>query len=124
MPSQFDTDYADAVLPGLLEVHGSAATYTPAGGSPVSLRAMTGPIELVEADVVEGIQEHQTRTITISIDPAGEYGGVAAPAIHDTVQIDSVDWDVAKVSMGRESAALSLVREPSVEKARPNFRQR
>ena len=124
MSSLFDTDYAAAVLPALLEVHGSAAIYTPAGGSPVSLTGLTGPVELVEADVLEGLQEQQTRTLTISIDAGGDYGGIAAPAIHDTVQIDSVDWDVAEVAPGHATVTLTLVRHPSVEKSRPNFRQR
>lgn len=123
MPSLFDIDYAAAVLRGLLAAHGTTAIYTPAGGAPVSVIGMVSPVELVEEETAEGTQEAETTTLTITTDPNSPYGGVAAPAIRDTVQIDSVDWDVDEVATGRGSAILKLVRDPSVEKSRPNFRQ-
>ena len=102
--SAFDQAMA-AVADGLMAVNGDETVtvrYLDPPNDPVTVTAILGDIETRE---IEG-ERQRTRTVTITTDPTGDYGGVANPGTHATVEIDGVEWPIEAV----EDRTASLVR--------------
>jgi len=117
--------FAESALPSLLDTLGDSITYTPAGGDDVSLTAVVGQEERGELEVEHGRRLRREREVTIATDPDGPYGGVAAPALNDTVTIDSESWAVESISSKADGVAtLLVVRFGDVERSQEGYRRR
>ena len=118
--SQFDTDFAEAGRPLLLEQLGDPITYTPPGGDPVSIElAIVGADEADEADEFDGRRKRRTRMVT------GSVADVARPLLSGTFEIDSETWAVESVeACGATMWRVRVVRTGSIEKTRRGYRQR
>lgn len=115
----------EMALPAMFEHQGTAGvTYTPEGGSGVSLTAVLWPEELVEEQYADGTRLLRRRDALISRDPAGEYGGVASPEVHDTLTIGGELWNVQEFAkQTSEFTILRLTSGPIAERAHPAFRR-
>ncbi len=92
------------------ERKGTAITYTASSAGALSLTAIVKP----ERGQQEEDGEHAntlapiTREITISKDPAGEFGGVAAPRIDAKFTVGSEDWAIQSTVSESESLTTLL----------------
>jgi hypothetical protein len=96
--SNISDDAAAILVPDAFEHLGESATYTAAGGSPVDLQYI--PDGLVDSDhqlVSTGVVAGISRAVKITNDAAGDYGGVAAPAVGDAITIGSTVYGVVQV---------------------------
>ena len=125
--SRLDDIMAVVGVPLLLEQlgDGTPITYTPAGGSPVSLTAIVGPERHEpDDDDEEGRSLLRVREVSFATDPAGEYGGVAAPAVNATVTIGGEVWPVKEiVSVGGGLATVRVALRGAVEHSRAGYRR-
>ena len=113
--SRLDTQFAASGLPVLFEQLGTAGVIcTPAGGDPVTLRAIVGE-EVIEVEEGErGKERVRRREIKITRNPGGPFGGVATPQPTMTVTIDGELWEVEDgepgIALTAGVAVLPLVR--------------
>jgi|GEM_PF-6862857 len=124
MTSRFEDDFA-AGLGDLFFHLGESATYTPAGGDPVTLWAIPEREMAEEEPGSDGRRRRRVRGAKILTDPDdADYGGVAEPAENATMTIGGTEYAVQSVEAGVGFARLGLVRIGSVESGRPQYRQR
>ena len=121
--SAFDTTYADCALPQLMDQLGRAITYDPADGDKVELTAIVGQITTEEQAGERGGKKVQIRTVIITTDADGIYGGVAAPRQNEELIIDGDRWAVeAQPTVSASAARLRVVRIGSRERSRDGYR--
>lgn len=105
----FDEIFAESADVAI-SIKGTAITYTEPGESAVSLTAIVKPEQGQPEE--DGVHANTlapiTREITISKDPAGEFGGVAAPRMDAKFTVGSDDWAIE--SIVSESASLTTLR--------------
>ena len=125
MASQFDTDFATLGLPSLLQRAGQSITYDPAVGADVALTAVIVGEKVTEESDRLGTVKVRMQQVIICVDPASDFGGVAAPALNDRVTISSESWSVKGIlRLSGAFAKLDLVRPQRVEVARDSHRSR
>jgi len=79
---------------------GISATYTPGAGDGVSLTVVEcDPEAAADTAGGDGIYRAYERAVEMDMDPSAEHGGVAAPALNDTITIGSTTYAVAKVQV-------------------------
>ena len=125
MASEFDELMSELGVPVLMDhlADADSITYTDGGGA-VTLKAILYDEEAEEVETIDGLVRRIVREITITTDPAGEWGGVAAPKLAATVTIDSVEYAVEAIARRSDNlATLRLVRRSGVEVTRPNYRR-
>ena len=99
-------------------------TYTPKGGNAAALAAIVGNEVATEEVHDTGRRRVLRRTLTITTDPSGTYGGVAAPALNATVTVDTVSYAVESVKpLGRDSFDVVVVRHEPMEVSRRDYRR-
>jgi len=108
----------------LMHQRGQSATYSPAGGTPVTLTAILGDERTEEDDEFDGRRSRQVRSATIAKDPNCEWGGVAAPATNATMTADGVIYAVRSIESETESlVTLALQRKTQIERSRQRYRR-
>lgn len=124
MPSSFDTEFAAGALPDLLAVHGRQVTYTTAAGSASTIYGRFHENVSTTRDDTDGREVLRTATIRIGNDAAlATYGGVASPAVDDTVTVDGDIWHVSNTGEPNGGQwTLELERIEAVEKTQPGYR--
>ena len=106
--SIFDEIFAESADVAI-SIKGTEITYTASSAGALSLTAIVKP----ERGQQEEDGEHAntlapiTREITISKDPAGEFGGVAAPRMDAKFTIGTDDWAIQ--SIVSESSSLTTL---------------
>ncbi len=101
MMSQFDTSFAACGLPAILSVHGSAVTYTAAGGAPSTFSAVVG-------DAYEDVMVDEKGEFTVTKRPIiVPIADVPDPGVADRVTVGSDTYGV--VSVGSRSAAAATL---------------
>ena len=125
MASTFQTDFAAAAVEALLAQFGQPITYTPGGGAAVTPYAIVGDETVEEEETLDGRRRRLVRTITLATDPdLTTYGGVAAPALDDTVMIGSATYAVEAIEAESDNfTRLRIMRKPAIEKTRPGYRR-
>lgn len=119
--------FQSASLPLLFEQHADSGrvTYTPKGGSTVSLSAIVGNEKAMDDSSAAGERRVLRRPVTITTDPAGTYGGVATPATNATVVVDNVNYAVESLQpLAAGYMTLVLVRPELQLYSRPDYHQR
>lgn len=125
MPSAFETAFADAGAPSLLAQFGQACTYTPAGGTAVSLSAMVGAEQSNEAEYSDGRRLIRTRQITLATDPDGDYGGVEDVHLYDTVTVGTVTYAVHEIeSRSHSLVTCTAIRTEDMQRSQDGYRRR
>jgi hypothetical protein len=126
MPSPFELEFAEAGAPALLSQFGQRVTYTPAGGDGVSLTAIVGAEQSHEAEYSDGRRVIRTRQVTLATDPDGQYGGVAAVHLFDTVTLASgVAYSVHEITGETHSlVSFTAIRTEDMQRSRDGYRRR
>lgn len=117
--------FAEGGLPLLFEHFGDASrvTYTARRGVAVELTAIVGDERAEEMQIGTGRRRVLRRNLTLTTDPAGDYGGVLVPQLTDTVAIDGVSYAVESVRPLREDMFdLTVIRSEPLEVSRPDYR--
>ncbi len=87
-------------VPSLMNISGETVTYTPVGGAGVNITAIGGPIENVNHGASDLRAHWRERMFTITTDPSGTYGGVAAPGEGDVITDANGDlWIVEDINL-------------------------
>ena len=123
--SIFDELMSDLGVNHLMHALGEAGwTYTPAGGSPVSLTAIAEAKKTEEDETLDGRRRRRVRTVSITTDPNSDYGGVASPSIEATMTSpQNVEYAVEEIeSLSASMARLRLRRRDQLERSRPDYR--
>lgn len=105
----FDEIFAESADVAI-SIKGTAITYTEPGESAVALTAIVKPVEgqpEEDGEHANTLTPH-ARDVTISKDPAGEFGGVASPREDANFTIDGEDWAIE--SIVSESESLTTLR--------------
>ena len=104
MTSTFDTNWTASSGPraSLLAYFGETITYTPRGGSGSSITAVVNR-DAIE-DVLDDRGDHTIKTVLVTISQAD----VAAPAVDDSITVDSVTYAVKEIA-SREGGMADLV---------------
>lgn len=124
MSSAFDTAFNAAGVPALLGQFGRQVSYAPAAGDAVDVTAMVGSEESREALDSDGRRVVRVRELTVSTDPAGDYGGVAAVKLNDTVTIDGAAYAVSQVfACSSGLITVEVTRAEDIERSRPGYRR-
>lgn len=123
----FDDDFEAVVVPCMMTAYGVAATYHPQDGS--TDVALTAVIESRTGDAPEEMDgrttQRERREISISNDPASEYGGVATPSDRATITMEGSEWAVeAVLEYAPPLHRLRLVRIGTSEVAADGYRRR
>lgn len=125
MPSAFDLAFADAGAPVLLSQFGQPVTYTPAGGTGVSVTAMVSAEQQHEAEYPDGPRLIRTRELTIATDPDGAYGGVASVRLFDVVTVGTAQYAVNELrSVQHSLVTFSAIRTEDMQRSRDGYRGR
>ena len=129
MSSAFDTMFADAGVPTLMETLGTAlVVYSDPEVDPVELTAIVGNMEVVEVEGTTsgGRRKLARRTFLITTDPAGTYGGVANPKLAARMEMtDGEVWEIESIeAQGSSMTKLNCVRKLSTELSRAGYRAR
>ena len=120
----FAADFAAVGVPALLDVYGQAVTYTPAGGAATPLTAIVGADQVDYTPTLAGYEIVRRRAVTIGLDPAASYGGIAAPWPGDTLTIDGHTYTVETVeNLSPSFARLRAIHRGSAERTRPAYRK-
>ena len=121
--SVFDANFTELGEPQLLSLNGRSVSYTPIGGSAVPLTAIVGAVEeRDDPDDPHGRSSRRVRTISMSRDASGPFGGIADPGLNDTVVIDSETWAVeTEISRTQSMVQLEVVRTMSYLKTRDGY---
>lgn len=104
-------------------------TYTPPGGSAVAVSAIVGNETAEDSRESDGLRRVRRRKLTISRDPSGDFGGVAAPVQTGTVAIDGEVWAIESIKcLSRDVFDLVAVRHEAQARSRadlhgPGFRR-
>jgi hypothetical protein len=124
MASVFETAFAAFAAPSLLEQFGVEVTYSPAGGTAGTLTAIVTAEESRESADPDGRRVVRVRELTVSADPAGDYGGVAAVSLNDTVTIDGTTYAVSQVNAVTDSLiTCEITRVEDMQRSRPGYRR-
>ena len=126
--SRFDEAFGAMATAALMQEFGGALNYYAADAltTPISMTGSVGAEEVQERLDANGdrIVEH-VRSITISRDPASQWGGRAEPGVNDQVAIGGVLYEVRSAPhKGGNLARLECVRLGTAEKGRPDYRGR
>ncbi len=107
--SMFDEIFAEAVGVAIA-IKGTALTYTASSAGALSLTGIVKPVRGQQEEDGEhaNMLAPITREITISKDPAGEFGGVAAPRIDAKFTIGTDDWAIQSIVSESESLTTLL----------------
>jgi hypothetical protein len=107
--SQFATNWS-AGAEVILSMFGQSATYVDGETSTV-LTARCGPINgSEETDPVRNRRNVRRRTVTISLDPNGSFGGVASPKESAYFTIGSESWSIEAIEYkGNGMARLACI---------------
>lgn len=125
MPSDFDTQFAEAASPTLLDQFGQSITYTPSSGDAVTLTAIVGAEVAHEEDMGEGRKLVRTREIVVGTDPDATAGGVASPTILDTVTVGTVTYAVRQIDYQTHALTkFETVRTEDMQRSREGYRRR
>jgi len=127
MGSQLDDIMAEVGVDVLFEHLADSAIVVryldPPHADPVELTAIIGPDRTVEVGDEKGREHNITREVTISADPDSEYGGVAAPKLSATIEIDGVDWAIESiVSQDANTVKLTVSKSPQSGHGRGGYR--
>ena len=123
MTSSHETLVDASALPAVLEVHGASVSYTPKGGDAVTVTAAAGAETVTWIDREGQQTKRRELPLTISTDAAGDYAGVAEPALRATVTIGGELWNVEQITpLAGSFARLSLVRLEPAGRARAAYR--
>ncbi len=99
-------------------------TWTPKGGSAAAVSAIVGQETHTEDTGATGRRRVMRRRLTIATDPAGDYGGVAAPALNATVTVDGVTYAVESIQpRAGDYFDATVARSEAMEVSRGNYRQ-
>ena len=126
--SLHEANFAIGLLEDLWQF-GREITYHAPRSNAVTLTAIVGQVQTATEDDAEGGRTlQQTRSVTISRDPDGEFSGVATPFKEaDTRErsyftIDGDEWTIAEVESETPSLArLRCVRGDVLELTRPGY---
>ena len=121
--STFSDKFEALGLPPLFDKFGEAVQYLVTGEDAVDLTAIVGAESTEVVDGEHGQVRVRTRTVTISRDASGDYGGVAAVSDRGAFTINSERWAVdGKESETAESVVVRVVRRVSIEKTKAGHR--
>lgn len=123
--SVFQTLFAESCIPSLMQTNGQTISFLSAvGATPLILTAMVGNEERVEGQDSDGRTVTLERSVILTRDPAGPFGGVAAPRLDAEVVIDSANYAVVSVVQQSEGLArLTVRRRIAVERSREGMRR-
>ena len=124
--SDHDDLWEDSGLPLLFDHFGDAGrfTYTARGGVAVAPTAIIGDEESMEEPYAGGRRRVVRRTIGVTTDPDGTFGGIAMPALNAVATVDTIQYAVEKLSKrGRGDVDIILVRHEPLEVSRADYRE-
>lgn len=121
----FQTLFAESAVPSLMQTNGQAVSWlSAAGATPLSLTAIVGNEERVEGRDEDGRTVTLERSVIVARDPAGPFGGVAAPRLDAEVIIDAATYAVVSVTQQSDDLSRMTVRRRiAVERSRENLRR-
>ncbi len=119
--SQFDDIFEDQAGPALMEHLGDAITYTPAGGSAVSITCLWRSQEETTAFADDGSGKQHEAIASINNDAST---GVVAPAIGDSITKSSVTWFVREVQTSGALHRLRVARYVQIQRGRESMNVR
>lgn len=114
--------------PALMQQFGDALNYYAADAltTAIPMTGMVGAEEVQERTDANGDRiVERVRPVTISRDPASQWGGRAEPGLNDQVAIGGVLYEVRSVAhKGGNLARLECARIGTAEQGRPEYRGR
>jgi hypothetical protein len=123
--STHDDLFETGSLPVLMSHFGDSGRvqYIPRGGVPVSVTAIIGNEEAIEVDHASGRRRVLRRTISITRDSAGQFGGVDQPALNAAVKVDTLVYAIASIKpLGRDAFDVVATRNEQMEVSRADYR--
>ena len=121
----FDDEFDAVAADALMDEFGESATYHPVSGDDVALTVLPTDEQVEERQENDRLVKYRTLAVTISTDPAGDYGGVAAPSVLASVTYGGAKYAIEGVQDTDGSFVdLKLARPELVEHGRPQYRGR
>jgi hypothetical protein len=119
-------------MDAMLGVQGIAAQFTQQGrtithypggtGAGTDITGIVMTVKSAEQDERFGLDHLHDRSVIITTDPSGAFGGVAAPKVTDEVTIDNVRYAVKALEDHGATAKLMLTLKNAQELSKQRFR--
>jgi hypothetical protein len=92
--SDFSDEFSETAMAEIFDRMGDTAVYVDADGNETPLTADIGPESERDVQNRDGFERVRWRSITISLNPASAYGGVAAPKTNAHFVIEGEIWSI------------------------------
>ena len=117
------TFMAAAGIGGLLRAQGEAIEITPKNSQSVSMTALVGVETVRTAKDRQGERQVRSRTVTITKDPEGEFGGMEDPQENAVLTYAGTDYSVGERADGVGYWELTCDFVGRRERSKPGLRQ-